>query len=151
MSPEEIGQLLAACAPQRRLLYETAFLSGLRANELRNLSVNHLDAERGGLHLDREWRKNRKPGFQPLPFSLLRRLREFAESDEPARLYAKFYSRTDSESPAPQEPLLYVPSHPARELDVDLRRAGIQKHAPGGKLDFHAVTSPTSTWSSRAV
>ena len=30
LSPEEIAQFLEACAPHRRLPYETAFLSGLR-------------------------------------------------------------------------------------------------------------------------
>ena len=30
------------------------------------------------------------------------------------------------------------PSHTARDLDIDLEAAGIPKHAPGGKLDFHA-------------
>ena len=54
-------------------------------------------------------------------------------TDEP-----KFYGRADAESPAPANPLLYVPSHPARDLDVDMCRAGIQKKAPGGKIDFHA-------------
>ena len=39
----------------------------------------------------------------------------------------------------PVEPLLYVPTHPARTLDADLTRAGIPKEAVGGKLDFHAV------------
>jgi len=138
MTPEEINRLLATAPPHRRLLYETAFLSGLRANELRNLSVSHLDTGRSGLILEAEWTKNRMTGFQPLPVSLVHRLREFGESGEPARLYSKFYGRTDSESPAPQNPLLYLPSHTARDLDVDLDRAGIQKHAPGGKLDFHA-------------
>jgi len=37
----------------------------------------------------------------------------------------------------PENPLLYVPTHTAHDLDRDLLAAGIQKHAPGGKLDFH--------------
>ena len=36
-------------------------------------------------------------------------------------------------------PLLYVPSHPARTLDRDLEAAGIPKHTPKGKVDFHAA------------
>jgi len=35
--------------------------------------------------------------------------------------------------------LLYVPSHPARTLDRDLEAAGIAKHTPKGKVDFHAA------------
>jgi hypothetical protein len=34
--------------------------------------------------------------------------------------------------------LLVVPSHPARELDKDLVKAGIPKRTSEGKLDFHA-------------
>ena len=33
------------------------------ANELRSLSVEHLDRERGGLHLDSDWTKDRKAAF----------------------------------------------------------------------------------------
>lgn len=138
MTAEEITRLLAACAPHRQLLLETAFLSGLRVNELRNLARKHLDLERAGLNLDAEWTKNRKPGFQPLPHSLLERLQTFAESGEPARLYAQFYARKDAKLQAPKRPLLYVPSHTARDLDIDLKAANIPKHTPEGKLDFHA-------------
>jgi integrase len=138
MTAEEITRLLAACAPHRQLLLETAFLSGLRANELRNVTRNHLDLERGGLHLDATWTKNRKPGFQPLPADLAQRLHAFAESGEPLRLYRKFYRRRDAQLKAPTDPLLYVPSHTARDLDIDLAAAHIPKHAPGGKIDFHA-------------
>jgi len=31
-----------------------------------------------------------------------------------------------------------VPSHTARELDKDLKAAGIPKHTSAGKVDFHA-------------
>ena len=39
---------------------------------------------------------------------------------------------------APKNPLLYVPSGPSRDLAKDLKAAGIPKHTPGGKVDFHA-------------
>jgi integrase len=138
ITAEEITRLLEACAPHRRLMLETAFLSGLRANELRNLSIEHLDLKRGRLHLDAAWTKNRKPGFQPIPRSLSQRLQAFAESGEATRLYEKFYARSGTTLQAPDHPLLYVPTHTARDLDIDLKAAGIQKNAPGGKLDFHA-------------
>jgi integrase len=138
MTADEITMLLRVCAPHRRLLLETAFLSGLRANELRNLTTAHLDRTQCGLRLDAMWTKNRKPGFQPLPASLVERLAAFADSGEPSRLYRRFYSRHTVKEAPPIQPLLYVPSHPARELDKDLLRAGIPKSSPTGKLDFHA-------------
>jgi hypothetical protein len=68
ITPAEIRQLLTVCNESRHLLYETAILSGLRANELRHLSVDHLDEE--GLHLEAVWTKNHEAGFQPLPRDL---------------------------------------------------------------------------------
>jgi integrase len=146
MTAEEIDRLLQACAPHRRMLMETAFLSGLRKNELRNLSVDHLDLEPSGLHLDAAWTKNRKSGFQPIPADLAKRLHQWVTSGEPARLYAKFYGREGTTLQAPTHPLLYVPSHTARDLDLDLKAAGIPKthfrrqgrlsRLPGGLYQF---------------
>ena len=138
MTREEIAKLLAVCLPFRRLLLETAFFSGLRANELRNLTTDHLDFERRGLNLDAQWTKNRKPGFQPLPKSLVDSLRTFGASGEASRLYAKFYARKGAKLQAPNKPLLYVPSHTSRDLDRELKAAGIPKCTPSGKIDFHA-------------
>jgi len=42
-----------------------------------------------------------------------------------------------SERSAPPNPLLYVPSQPARLLNKDLEQAGIAKATSMGKLDFH--------------
>jgi hypothetical protein len=102
------------------------------------LTVAHLDVARSGLILDARWTKNRKDGFQPLPMSLAERLHAFSMTGEAAELYRKHYARKDAKPDWPENPLLYVPSHTARELDDDLAKAGIKKHGPGGKLDFHA-------------
>ena len=67
MNPEEVARLLRGCDPARRLLYEVALVTGLRANELRHLTFEHLDATSFGLHLDAAWTKNRKPGSSPCP------------------------------------------------------------------------------------
>ena len=138
MTGVEIIRLLESCAAHRRVLYETAFLSGLRAKELRSLTVDHLDPEQGGFRLDAAWTKNRRAGFQQLPIGLVERLKVFARSGEATRLYAQFYRRSDKRARLPEKPLLYVPSHAARDLGKDLDVAGIPKNAPGGKLDFHA-------------
>ena len=61
----EVRQLAECCHPAHRLLYETALVTGLRANELRQLSLTHLDIDQCGLHLEAAWTKNRQPGWQP--------------------------------------------------------------------------------------
>jgi integrase len=122
MTIEEVKRLLESCRPSRRLLYETALSSGLRAGELRALTVADLDAERCGLKLSAAWTKNRKDGFQPLPAVLVGRLTEHVKGK------------------ASSSPLLEsVPTHLARVLDKDFKLAKILKSAPGGKLDFHAL------------
>ncbi len=83
MTVAEIQQLLAVAPVHRRLLYETAFLSGLRAKELRSLTLAHLDKTRNGLHLDAASTKNRQAGFQPLPGQLVEDLFAFASARYP--------------------------------------------------------------------
>ena len=138
MTPEEINRLLDHAPPHRRILYETAFLSGLRANELRSLTVDDLDTVRCGLHLASEWTKNRKSGFQPLPRNLVERLKDFAASGEACRIYKQSFKQARSKLEPPQNRLFYVASQTDRVLSVDLEAAGIPKHTPKGKLDFHA-------------
>jgi len=128
MTAEEIAQLLAASPPGRRLCFHTAFASGLRAGELRALRARHLDLEEGGLLLEAAWTKNRQAGFQPLPRWLMERLRKAAKGKKP------------------NDPLLVVPSLPARALDEDLKRAGISKHTSEGKLDFHVCRVAFVSW-----
>ena len=139
MTDEEIVRLPDVCGAHRRLLYETALLSGLRANELRSLTLAHLDTERRGLNLDAEWTKNRKPGFQVLPGELVERLRRFADDRAAEHLYEKSYTRRDGTRKVPANPLLFVPFSLSRDFDKDLNAAGIPKWTPEGKLDFHAI------------
>ena len=139
MAPKEITQLLDVAPPHRRLLYETAFASGLRANELRQLTVADLDEDLSGVVLDPTWTKNRKAGFQPLPYSLVKRLASFAASGEVRQLFKDAYRRGQAKSKLPADPLLYVPTQTARTFDRDLKAAGIPKHNPKGRLDFHAA------------
>ena len=128
MTTDEIAKLLGSCAPHRRLCYEVAFASGLRAGELRALKVRDLARDAQGLRLEAAWTKNRKAGFQPLPSWIVDQLAEA------------------SMNKASDESLLYVPSHPARELDEDLASAGIPKRTADGKLDFHACRVAFVSW-----
>ena len=120
MTPAEIRLLLERCAPRRRLCYEAAFTTGLRAGELRSLKVLNLDVGRGGLILDAAWTKSRRAGFQPLPAWLVESLAESAKGKNP------------------EDTLLYVPTHTARDLEEDLKVAGIPKVTDEGKADFHS-------------
>ena len=118
LTSPEIARILALVPPERVLLYEVALFTGLRAGELAHLRGWHLDMERGGLRLEAEWTKNRRPGFQPLPRYLLEKLAGAGAS--------------------PSDALLQVPSHPARTFDADLCVAGIGKTSPDGVLVFHS-------------
>jgi hypothetical protein len=88
--------------------------------------------------LEAAWTKNRRSGFQQLPAALVERLEAFVRSGEAVRLYDRFYVHRGDRNRLPANPLLYVPSHTARDLGIDLEAAGIPKNAPGGKIDFHA-------------
>ena len=45
----------------------------------------------------------------------------------------------DRNPDAPDNRLLYIPSHPERYMNTDLEATGIPKWTPEGKLDFHAA------------
>jgi integrase len=128
MTPEEVQLLLEHCRPKRRLTYEVALGSGLRAKELRSLKVADLDVERGGLQLRKSWTKNRRDGFQPLPVVLVAKLAEVAKTRLPSAL------------------LLRVGTQPARDLATDLKRSGLKKETADGKLDFHALRVAYTTF-----
>ena len=118
---DEMRRVLEVAPEIRRLTYEVGLCSGLRRKELASLLVRHLDTDLNGLVLDAEWTKNGKEGFQPLPRQLVQRLQKHAEKKRATA------------------PLLYVPSHAARDFDKDLERAGVPKRTAEGKIDFHGA------------
>ena len=132
---DEIYHLLKVAPDHLKMLYIIAMTTGLRVNELRSLTRRHLDMKNGGLLLDAAWTKNRKPRLQPLPERLLRQLDLFCGSGLVQTLYQRFCRNFT----CPKDALLYVPSHPARQLDKDLKAAGIPKHTDDGKVAFHAL------------
>jgi len=135
LTPEELHRLLRVAPAWRRLLYEMALVTGLRVKELRSLTVDHLDTKQCGLWLDGKWTKNHKPGFQPLPSRLVKRLVESRENGMVPTLCRQYLPRLAN----PDKALLYVPSHPAKLMDKDLRAAAIPKVNQSGRLDFHAL------------
>jgi len=136
---EELVRVLQAAPLDRQLLYETAFVSGLRRNELAQLTPAHVNLGNEALRLDPNWTKNRKPGLQPVPRSLLERLLAFAAAGFPDKIYRATYARSQSMNLPPKGPLLYVPAHTAAVIYRDMKRAGVDKVTPLGKLDFHAL------------
>lgn len=138
-SVDDIHRIIEVAPEHRKILYATAALTGLRAGELRSLTPECVDTELGVLYLDAAWTKNRKAAVQPIPKDLAVRLRDYGASGDAAKLYRNQYGRHDARlQEIPENPLLFVSTHPSRELDVDLKKAGIPKHMPGeGKLDFH--------------
>ena len=117
----EIQAILHVASPERRLLYEVALTTGLRANELRSLRVRHLDIENSGLKLEASWTKGRRANFQPLHPALVKKL------------------APRSEGKALTDPLLKVPMQTAKMLYRDLERAGVPRVTSEGILDFHAL------------
>jgi len=135
VTPDETRRLLQTAPEHLKLLYVVAMVTGLRAGELRALTREHLDAVRCGVKLDPAWTKNREPGFQPLPKRIVWQLEAFCGSGIVQSLYQQFFRKFT----CPKDALLYVPSHPARELDKDLQVAGIPKSTSEGKIAFHAL------------
>ena len=140
MKLEEILLLLETCPSHRRLMYETAFASGFRAGELRSLTLDHIDREDCGLRLSAEEDKGRKARFQPITRDLLDRLVAFGETGEAKKRYAAMRRKAGLKDVdnIPPNPILYIPSQPARAIQDDLIKAGIPVTTKDGKLDFHA-------------
>ena len=139
MSHSELTAFMA-CAPSHLgLLFEVAMCSGLRRKELRSLTPDHVDAERGGLKLDAAWTKNRKGDFQPLPTDLVRRLVEYAATGDAKKQYKLAFRKGAAELMCPDNPLLYVPKSTSTTMHVYLKKAGIPVTTKAGWLDFHVL------------
>ncbi len=65
----------------------------------------------------------------------MHQLAEFVDSGIVPQLYQRFAQTLA----VPKDPLVFVNSHPARELDKYLKAAGIEKHTIEGKIAFHAL------------
>ena len=137
LSQDEIRKLLAIADYPYQILYEVAICTGLRANELRSLTVDDLDEENSGLILHSKWTKNRKDGFQPIPKYLITKLKGFIASGVAIKMYELHYS-PNSPLKFPSNPLLHVPTHPVHQLNKYLEKANIPKHTKDGTLVFHS-------------
>lgn len=142
MTPQELRSLLEHCAPHRRLLYEVAFCTGLRENELRRLEPRFLDRRECAINIPKEIDKARRSRVQYIPAALMKRLEAFIEAGEARATYARTYRYTwarEGKKKPPGDPLLYVPANSSTLLKKDLAAAGIPFMTEKGKLDFHAL------------
>jgi len=128
LTRQELKQLLAAVPEARQLVYAVAYSTGLRRGELRALRVSDLNTDFQALNLRAEITKNRKPGLQPLPLWLMKRLQESVKGK------------------APNEPLLAVPGNTTQRFYQDLEKAGIPRFIPGeGNTTFHSLRATFAT------
>jgi integrase len=139
LTVEEIADLLEVAPYHRRALYLVAFSTGLRANELRSLSVDNLDLEKAVLRLDAGSAKNRKVGIFHIPTGVLEQLKVYIESGDARQQYELNHRRNGSKRALPKKPLLYVPRHTAQRIRTDLKAAGIPDKTHEGVVDFHAT------------
>jgi len=140
-SQDEVQRLLAIAQKHMRILYETALMTGFRAGELKHLTLKSLDLEHNRLILSSDYTKNRKTAIQYIPEWLTRKLDTYGRKLSALTLYKRNYSRADiANASFPENPLLFVPSQPARAIKRDLKRAGIPIEIPNnGKADFHSL------------
>lgn len=139
---EEFKKICEVSSIERKILYELAVNSGLRANELQMLSVDDLTPE--GIRLYK-WTKNRETLIQPLHPDLIKKLKEFSKLNIPEKCYQKAY-RNKALPFIPKKPLVYVSTHPERYFKQDAIKAGVKIKTSEGKIDFHALRTTFVTW-----
>ncbi|MCK6474047.1 MAG: site-specific integrase [Planctomycetes bacterium] len=120
LTQEEIEKLLAASAPERRLVYELALSTGLRGGELRRLKAKNLEAN-GDLRLQAAITKERKEAVFHLHPVLNAKLAERAALLDP------------------EDRLLRVPVSNNKSFRRDLERAGIPQISRTGRANFHGL------------
>ncbi len=110
--------------PERALLYRTAALTGLRANELRTLTAGAFDLDSDlspTVTVQARYAKNRKIATLPLRSDLAALLRVHLVGKHPsARAF-------------------YVPRLTAKMIRNDARAAGVPIDTADGTLDFHSL------------
>ena len=131
LRPETVARLQRA-GRERALIYKTLVLTGLRANELRTLTVGRLTLTLGAecLQLEAKNEKNRDGSTLPLRSDLADDLRTW--------IVERGLSAADR--------LFTVPKGLRLILDRDLRAAGIPKRDDRGRtVDVHAIRTTFGT------
>lgn len=117
-SPERFG--MSGC--QRAMLYRLAVETGLRASELRSLTVSSFDLDRCTVTVKAAYSKHRRQDELPL------------RADTAAALKELFVGNL------PSSQAFNIPGKPAKMLKTDLAEAGIDYVDGSGRVfDFHAL------------
>jgi integrase len=138
LEPDEIRRLLeatqsgpdcmGATGPERALLYQVAIETGLRAGELRSLTVSSFDLDNCTVCLEAEHSKHRREDILPLRVDTAELLKTFLGGKLPIALAFR------------------VPDKPAKMLRADLAEAGIQYVDDSGRyVDFHSLRHTTGS------
>jgi len=142
LSQAEIQKLLTTTAqsPQTRfgmdglersMLYQFTLTTGLRANEIRNLRVEHIDFDDEDgpvLYVDAAYSKHRERDVLPLHHSLVQSLKRFIveRSKTPqAKLFGGDYAVLTDKT--------------ADMIRMDLADAGVEYQTVAGTADFHCL------------
>lgn len=129
-----------------QVLLPVACCMGIRSNAIKNLTVDDINLDKCQLRLQAKTAKNRKESVKAISAELAGLVLEYYRSGKVQQLYDKYYSRKDANKLPPKGALIYVPSHPARELDKILMLAGIEKENTEGRIDFHALRKAYATF-----
>lgn len=121
LTEDEIERLLKAAPDDRRLIYEVALCTGYRKGELAALQVRDLDTENFSLRLAAKFCKGRKDSRQPVPQTLVEKLKQ----------HIKGKGETD--------PLFAIEFHLDRLFDKDLVAAKIVEDEDTGAVVFHSL------------
>ena len=115
--------------PQRALLYQLAIETGLRANELRSLTVDSFDFKNNTVTVKAGYSKHRKPDTLPLKPETAAMLKQVFVNKLPN---TKAFSLTTTKT--------------AKMLRADLAKAKIDYIDDSGRyLDFHSLRHTTGT------
>jgi integrase len=134
LTPEEAARVIRAAesgppfrkmaGPDRAILYIVAAGTGFRANELRTLTPESfdLDGDPPTVTVKAAYSKHRRDDVQPIPASVVERLRPWLATKPPGKPVFQGWTRRTAEM-----------------LRLDLGAAGIPYKTDEGVVDFHAL------------
>ena len=106
---------------ERYLVYKLALQTGLRANEIRNLTKSSFDFKERTITVSAGYTKNKKVAIFDLKRQTVLELKSFLANKMPT---VKVFA---------------MPNQPAKMIKPDLKVAGIEYKTEQGQMDFHGL------------